>query len=317
MAVNPVFPAAAAAMEMKSGTAVAANADKWMMQGAADVLASLSLDDAKAFGETKDGGAVGAVLDHLARGWMPRKEAKAISDYRFTTAHDLAAKWMPGVNVRGKPDHEVVEMLKDAADAPRVPAGQTGMKAIVAVSKFGAPLPGPVGLNVMNALSIGMSQVFADFTMDEAKRFAAGPHGDILLSAFDAHLTTQQLKQMGKRWGLKMGATDSHTKFARRLREAVSAPSESTPEPAPSRRRGRRAAAPEPTPESAPKKRGGRKAADHAWQPVEGKPGRRKRKLPSGRWHYEDVPLQKAGERRGAYLMRVLRWHLEQMREVV
>lgn len=41
------------------------------------------------------------------------------------------------------------------------------------------------------------------------------------------------------------------------------------------------------------------------WEPVKGKPGRRKRRLPSGRWHYEDVVLQKANESHQDYIARL------------
>lgn len=54
----------------------------------------------------------------------------------------------------------------------------------------------------------------------------------------------------------------------------------------------------------------------HQWQPVKGKPGRRKRRLPSGRWHYEDEPLQKADETAGAYARRLIDWHLGQIEDL-
>lgn len=65
------------------------------------------------------------------------------------------------------------------------------------------------------------------------------------------------------------------------------------------------------TPMTSATPRGGRRRKDYTWEPVEGKPHRRKRRKPNGKWHYENVPMQKAGETRARYLVRLLRHYLE------
>lgn len=49
------------------------------------------------------------------------------------------------------------------------------------------------------------------------------------------------------------------------------------------------------------------------YEPVKGKPHRRKYRDTKGAWQYEDVPLQKAGERKAEYLLRLMRFHLGEM----
>ena len=119
----------------------------------------------------------------------------------------------------------------------------------------------------------------------------------------------RDLQAMAKKMGLPKDA--NRRVLARSLLGAVeeawtSAPA-SSPAPATAPARGRRRAAARE--EAAPAATGDH----HSWEPVKGKPGRRKRRLPNGKWHYEDVPMQKAGERKAEYLLRLMRWHLGEM----
>lgn len=124
----------------------------------------------------------------------------------------------------------------------------------------------------------------------------------------------KDLRAAARRWGVEVPAGANRETIARVLvsamksgheaseRRGKSKTSTGTEEPAPSRGRRRRAAE---EPEAS--------GDHHAWQPVKGKPGRRKRRLANGKWHYEDVPMQKAGERKAEYLLRLMRFHLGEM----
>lgn len=116
----------------------------------------------------------------------------------------------------------------------------------------------------------------------------------------------KDLRATAKRWGLDVPKGAERRTLATAITGAVGdspRPSRPAEEPAPGPRR-RRAAAREEAPAA---------GEHHAWQPVKGKPHRRKRLKPNGDWHYEDVPMQKAGERRAEYLLRLMRYHLGEM----
>lgn len=98
------------------------------------------------------------------------------------------------------------------------------------------------------------------------------------------HYTPKQSKRLAMRWGMSKGhpLADRPWLFTEALLHGTAA-----------------ASAPAPTPAATPK------TDAHQWEPVKGKPGRRKRRLPSGRWHYEDVPMRKAGESMRDYIGRL------------
>lgn len=97
-------------------------------------------------------------------------------------------------------------------------------------------------------------------------------------------MTPKQSKRLATRWGMTKdhALADRPWLFTEALLHGTAA-----------------ASTPAPIPAAAPK------ADAHQWEPVKGKPGRRKRRLPSGRWHYEDVPMRKAGESMRDYIGRL------------